>query len=153
MDIDIENIRTYSMEYLQNWFLYRGDTLKDIANLRDAQVKVLQYFKQRAEQKLYDPTPNKKWPSKKARMMGITQKKNTLKDMSHVPKDFEYELKNLNSVVGWSKSLDGLPQFSVENIEKYANSNCRSVIKVYSCKKTFQLLKEQYVDIGSIFTK
>ena len=48
-------------------------------------------------------------------------KKNTLKDMPHVPKDFEYELTNLNSVVGWSKSLDGLPQFSVENIEKYAD--------------------------------
>ena len=41
--------------------------------------------------------------------------------MPHVPKDFEYELTNLNSVVGWSKSLDGLPQFSVENIEKYAD--------------------------------
>ena len=119
--IDIENIRTYSMEHLQNWLLYRGDTLKGTANLRDAQVKVLQYFKQRTKQKLYDPTPNKKWLSKKVRMMGMTLKKNTLKDMPHVPKDFEYELTNLNSVVGWSKSLDGLPQFSVENIEKYAD--------------------------------
>ena len=46
---------------------------------------------------------------------------NTLKDMPHIPKDFEYELTNLKSVVGWSKSIDGLPQFSVENIEKYAS--------------------------------
>ena len=84
-------------------------------------MKVLQYFKQRTKQKLYDPTPNKKWLSKKVRMMGMTLKKNTLKDMPHVPKDFECELTNLNSVVGWSKSLDGLPQFSVENIEKYAD--------------------------------
>ena len=42
--IEIENIRTYSKEHLQNWIRYRGDTLKGIANLRDAQVKVLQYF-------------------------------------------------------------------------------------------------------------
>ena len=46
--IDIENIRTYSMGHLQNWLLYRGDTLKGIANLRNAKVKVLQYFKQKA---------------------------------------------------------------------------------------------------------
>ena len=58
--IEIENIRTYSMGHLQNWLLYQGDTLKGIANLRDAEVKVLQYFKQKTEQKLYDPTPDKK---------------------------------------------------------------------------------------------
>ena len=51
------------MGHLQNWLLYRGDTPKGIANLRDAQVKVLQYIKQKTEQKLYDPTPNKKWLS------------------------------------------------------------------------------------------
>ena len=73
--IDIENIQTYSMEHLQNWLLYRGDTLKGIANLGNSQVKVLQYFKQRTVQRLYDTTPNKKWPSKKARMMGMTLKK------------------------------------------------------------------------------
>ena len=109
------------MVQLQNWLLYRGDTLKGIADLKDAQVKILQYFKQRTEQKLYDLIPNKKRQSEKARMMGMTLKKNTLKDMPNIPKDFEYELTNLNSVVGWSRSLDGLPQFSLENIEKYAD--------------------------------
>ena len=53
------------MVHLQNWLLYRGDTLKGIANLRDAQVKILQYFKQRTEQKLYDLTPTKKGSQKK----------------------------------------------------------------------------------------
>ena len=108
------------MEHLQNWLLYRADTLKGIANLRDAQVKVLRYLKQRTEQKLYDPTPNKKWLPEKARM-GITLIRITLKNMPNIPKDFEYELTNLNSVVGWSKSFDGLLQFSVENIEKYVH--------------------------------
>ena len=156
--IGIENIRTYSMGHLQNWLLYRGDTLKGIANLRDAQVKVLQYFKQRTEQKLYDPTPNKKWLSEKVQIMGMTLKSNTLKDMPNIQKDFEYELTNLNSVVDWNKSLDGFPQFSVENIEKYANMVTAGVLsKSTIIKKHFsrgeQLLEEQYVDIGSIFTK
>ena len=146
------------MVHLQNWLLYRGDTLKGIADLRDAQVKILQYFKQRTEQKLYDLTPNKKRQSEKARMMGMTLKKNTLKDMPNIPKEFEYELTNLNSVVGWSRSLDGLPQFSLENIEKYADMVPTGVLsKSTVVKKHFsrgdQLLEEQYVDIGSIFTK
>ena len=56
-----------------------------------------------------------------------------------MPKDFEYDLTNLYSVVSWSKSLDGLPQFSVENIKKICkHGNCRSVIKVYNCQKAFQ---------------
>ena len=53
------------MVHLQNWLLYRGDTLKGIADLKDAQVKILQYFKQRTEQKLYDLTPTKKGSQKK----------------------------------------------------------------------------------------
>ena len=86
--IDIENIRTYSMKHLQNWLLYRGDTLKGTANLRDAQVKVLQYFKQRTKQKLYDPTPNKKWLSKKVQMMGMTLKKKYFKGYATCTKGF-----------------------------------------------------------------
>ena len=58
---------------------------------------------------------------KKSTNDGNDPEKNALKDMLHVPKDFEFELTNLNSVVSWSKNLGGLPQFSVENIEKYAN--------------------------------
>ena len=78
--------------------------------------------------------------------------------MPNTPTDFEYELTNLNSVVCWSKSLDGLPQFSVENVEKYANMVTAGVFsKSTVVKKHFsggeQLLEEQYVDIGSIFTK
>ena len=59
--------------------------------------------------------------------------------MPNIPKDFEYELTNLNSVVGWSKSLDGLPQFSVQNIEKYANMVTAGVLsKFCSSEKAFQ---------------
>ena len=60
--------------------------------------------------------------------------------------------------LSWSKSLDGLPQFLVTNIEKYANIVTEGVLsKSTVVKKHFsrgqQLLEEQYVDIGSIFTK
>ena len=73
-------------------------------------------------------------------------------------KDFESELAILNSVIGWSKTLDGLPQFSLENIKKYVNMVTAEVLsKSAVVKKHFsrgeQLLEEQYVDIGSIFTK
>ena len=94
---------------------------------------------------------------KKSTNDGDDPEKNTLKDMPHIPKDFEYELTNLNSVVGWSKSLDGLPQFSVENIEKYANIVTAGVLsKSTVVKKHFsrgeQLLEEQYVDIVGQFS-
>ena len=87
-----------------------------------------------------------------------TNEKNTLNDLPNIPKDFEYELTNLNSVVGCSNSLDGLPQFSAENIEKYENMVTAGVLsKSTVVKKYFslgeKLSEEQYVDIGSIFTK
>ena len=61
------------MEHLQNWLLYRGDILKGIVNLKDAQVKVLQYFS--TEHKLYDPTSSKIWLPQNKQLMRITLKK------------------------------------------------------------------------------
>ena len=69
-------------------------------------------------------------------MMRMTLK-NTLKDMLYIPKDVEYELTNLNSVIGWSKSSDGLPQFSVGNIEKYANIVTAGVLSKSTVVKTY----------------
>ena len=96
---------------------------------------------------------------KKSTNDGDDPEKNTLKDMPPLyhPKDFEYKLTNLNSMVGWRKSLDGLPQFSVENIEKYANIVTAGVLsKSTVVKKHFsrgeQLLEEQYVDIVGQFS-
>ena len=78
--------------------------------------------------------------------------------MPNIPKDFECEITNLNPVVGWCKSLDDLPQFSVENTEKCANmvtAECYQSLQMY--KKHFsrgeQLLEEEYFNIGSIFTE
>lgn len=73
MHIDIGNIQTYSMEHLQNWLIYRGDILKGIANLKDAQVKFPQYFS--TEHKLHDPTSSKIWLPQNKQLMRITLKK------------------------------------------------------------------------------
>ena len=90
--------------------------------------------------------PNKKWLSQKAQMMGLTLKTNTLKDMPNIPKDFEYELTNLNSVVGWSKSLDSLSQIvfvalaKVEGLVAYAYSQCPAG-RVGTCSHAFAVMK------------
>ena len=67
---------------------YRGDSLKNVETLKEAQVKVLQYFKLGVEKNLIDPTPNKIWPSKKAKLMILTLKKKNLKNLPNTPKDF-----------------------------------------------------------------
>ena len=72
--------------------------------------------------------------------------KNTLKDMQHIPKDVEYELTNLNSVIGWSKSSDGLPQFSVGNIEKYTNIVTAGVLSKSTVVKTYFSWGEQLLE-------
>ena len=67
---------------------YRGDSLKNVETLKEAQVKVLQYFKLGVEKNLIDPTPNKIWLSKKAKLMILTLKKENLKNLPNTPKDF-----------------------------------------------------------------
>ena len=137
--VDIENIRTYSMglsridffievtpsKVLQIWGILKW---KSFSTLNKGQNK--NYMTQLQ-------TTNA--CQKKREWWEWTWKKILWKDMPNMPKDFEYDLTNLHSVVSWSKSLDGLPQFSVENIKKICkHGNSRSVVKVCSCKKAFQ---------------
>ena len=50
------SICTYPMIHLQNWLVYRGDTLKGITTLQEARVRVLHYFNLGTDKKLVDPT-------------------------------------------------------------------------------------------------
>ena len=64
----------------------------------------------------------------------------------------------MESSVGWSKSLNGLPRFTADKIEKhYQRINDAVTRKSTIVKKHFsrgaQLLEEQYVDLNSIFSK
>ena len=58
--------------------------------------------------------------------------------MSNKPKEFEYELANSNHMNGWGKRLDGLPQFSVQNMQNYAHGVIVALlIKFKIVKKAF----------------
>ena len=101
---DLYNLKSYTIQHLKTWLTYRGDPLKNVETLKEAQVKVLQYFKLGTEKKLVDPTPNKIWLSKKAKLMGLSLKKENLKNLPNAPKDFAFELSNLSLIDGWSRS-------------------------------------------------
>ena len=51
-------------------------------------MKVLQYFKLWTEKELIDPTPNKMWLGNKAKLMGLTLKKENLKNLPNSSEDF-----------------------------------------------------------------
>ena len=105
--IKLHDLKSYTIQHLKTWLTYRGDSLKNVETLKEAQVKV----KLRTEKKLIDPTPNKIWLSEKAKLMSLTLKKENLKNLPNAPKDFVFDLSNLNLTDGWSKSLEGCPNF------------------------------------------
>ena len=57
--INLHNLKSYFIQHLKSWLTYRGDPLKNVETLKEAHVKVLQYFKLGTEKKLVDPTSNK----------------------------------------------------------------------------------------------
>ena len=59
--INLHDLKSYTIQHLKTWLIYRGDSLKNVEILKETQVKVLQYFKLGTEEKLIDPTPNKIW--------------------------------------------------------------------------------------------
>ena len=137
---------------------YRGDPLKNAETLKEAQVKVLQYFKLGTEKKLVDPTPNKIWLSKKAKLMGLSLKKENLKNLPNAPKDFAFDLSNLSLIDGWSKSLKGVPSFSIEHIDSYSQKINTAVLSrskkvMQHFRRGEQLLEENFIDIASIYSK
>ena len=86
--INLHDLKSYTIQHLKTWLTYWGDSLKNVETLKEAQVKVLQHFKLGTEKKLIYPTPNKVWLSKKAKVMGLTLKKENLKNLPNAPKDF-----------------------------------------------------------------
>ena len=68
------------------------------------------------------------------------------------------EINNFTKFAGWTKSLENIPKFGVEDIEKYFSSISKTMLKKSTAvKKHFhrgkQLLEENYLDINSIYTK
>ena len=56
--INLHNLKSYAIQHLKTCLAYKGDSLESLETLKEAQVKVLQYFKLGTEKKLIDPTPN-----------------------------------------------------------------------------------------------
>ena len=43
--INLHDLKSYTIQHLKTWLTYRADSLKNVETLKEAQVKVLQYFK------------------------------------------------------------------------------------------------------------
>ena len=156
--VDLEKLQTYTNNHLKRWLLYCGDSLKGVVTLRDSQVKVLQYFHNGTNSIICDPTLEKKWLSKKAYLMGKNIKIQSIKTFPMLPENLKCELLSLNSKIGWSKCLEGLPAFSAEKIDAYAlNVNSNFFPKSTKVKKHLSrgemFLEEQYIDLSSIHSK
>ena len=66
-------------------------------------------------------------------------------------------MNNLSDAIGWCKSLAGIPNFGVSNIQDYFQKINSLFSKSSVVKKHFQsctqLIEENYIDIGSIYSK
>ena len=136
--MNLYDLKSYTTQHLKIWLTYRGDSLKNVETLKEAPVKLFQYFRLGTKKNLIDWTPNKIWLSNKAKLMGLTVKKENLKNLPNAPKDFVIDLSNWSLIDGWSKSLGRLPSFFIEHIDSYSQKNkyC-CFIKVNKSDETF----------------
>ncbi|XP_057295018.1 uncharacterized protein LOC130623542 [Hydractinia symbiolongicarpus] len=120
--VDISSLSKYKVEHLKRWLIYRGDKLHNIETLKSAQVRVLEYFENNTQDIIIDPTTDKKWIRKKADSMGVILsplwKVKTLPSTPAILADQKLTAAETN-MEGWSKSLDGMPNVTVDNIKTY----------------------------------
>ena len=65
--------------------MYRRDPLKNVKILKEAKVKIIQYFRLRTEKKFIDQTPIKAFLMKKAKLMDLSLGKQNLNNFSNTP--------------------------------------------------------------------
>ena len=72
--------------------------------------------------------------------MGLSRKKENLKNLPKAPKDFAFDLSNLSLIDGWSvlKSLEGMPSFSIEHIDSYSQKINTAVLSKKKSKKVMK---------------
>ena len=98
--------------------------------------------------------------TEKADKLGIILKPSTKFESSAVifPNTLKEEIANKRNAIGWSKSLMNLPKLNLNDIEDYLKKINESILKNLSkITKPFvigrQLLNENFIDVGSIYTK
>ena len=57
--VEIDKLKTYSIEHLKKWLIYRGDNLHNIDTMKSTQIRVLKYFENKTNNDLVDPTAKK----------------------------------------------------------------------------------------------
>ncbi|XP_066923753.1 uncharacterized protein [Clytia hemisphaerica] len=159
--VDMSVLSKYKVEHLKRWLLYRGDKLHNIETLKSAQVRVLDYFENNTHGIIIDPTTDKKWIRKKADSMGVILspiwKVKTLPSTPSILADQKLNAAETN-MDGWSKSLDGMPNFTVDNIKAYNEKITKLFCqKSTAIKKHFirgtQFSEERFIDLPSTFSK
>ena len=83
--ITVYDLKSYTIQHLKTNLMYRRDSLKNLETLKDAKVKILQYFRLRTENKLIDQTPNKMFLIKKAKLMDLNLGKEYLSNLPNTP--------------------------------------------------------------------
>ena len=83
--ITVYDLKSYTIQHLKTHLMYRRDSWKNVETLKEAKVKILQYFRLRAENKLIDQTPNKMFLIKKAKLMDVNLEKEYLNNLSNTP--------------------------------------------------------------------
>ena len=158
--VEIDKLKTYSIEHLKKWLIYLGDNLHNIDTLKSAQIRVLKYFENKTINDLVDPTAKKIWLRKKADLIGVILspfwKDGVLPSVPDILAD-QHKSPDIE-MCGWTKSLDGMPEFTGEKIkcyhEKITNLFCE---KSTAIKKHFirgeQFIEEKLLDIASIYVK
>ena len=51
--ITICDLKSYTIQHLKTWLMYRRDSLKNVKTLKEVKVKVLQFFRLRTEKKAH----------------------------------------------------------------------------------------------------
>ena len=54
--IDLNSLLLYSRDHLLQWLKFRGDELKHIETMKEIRSRVLQYFHNKTDSQLVDPT-------------------------------------------------------------------------------------------------
>ena len=106
---------------------------------------------------IFDPTPEQKWVRLKAGKLKIHLKEKEVPAVPNVPSILQKEMNNLSNAIGWCKPLAGIRNFGVSNIQDYFQKINILFSKSFVVKKHFQrgtqLMEENYIDIGSIYSK
>ena len=120
---------------------------------------MLQYIENGTDKKIVDNTGKKVWIKKKADKLGLIL--NPLWEegvLPSTPQELKDDLKNASDLTGWSKSLDGMPNFTVNDIKLYHENITKLFCKKSTAiKKHFirgeQFIEERFVDLTNVYAK